>query len=137
MSRRESAGEPRWLTEAMLLGIHARQIERYGGAHGVRDIAVLRSALARPRNAYAYRENVDLADLAASYLVGLARSQAFVDGNKRAALAGALVFLALNGRAIHVPPGELFALTMKAATSEIGDAPAAEYIRSRAVDAWP
>jgi len=46
----EVSGEPRWLSEAILLAIHARQVERYGGAHGVLDENVVRSALARPRH---------------------------------------------------------------------------------------
>lgn len=124
--------EPRWLTETMLLAIHARQIERYGGAHGVLDANVVRSALARPIHRWAYDEDADLADLAAGYLVGFARSQGFRDGNKRTALASALVFLSLNGHALHVPPAELYALTMRAATKQADDRVVAEYLRSRA-----
>ncbi len=123
--------EPRWLTEAILLAIHAQQIERYGGAHGIRDENVVRSALARPIQHFAYAENADLADFAAAYLVAFARSQGFNDGNKRTALACALVFLALNGFALHVPPRELFALTMQAATGKADDRTAAAYLRER------
>ena len=42
--------EPRWITEEMLLALHAQQIERFGGAHGIIDQNVVLSALARPRN---------------------------------------------------------------------------------------
>jgi death-on-curing protein len=79
MSR--ALAEPRWLTEAVLLTLHAQQIERYGGAHGVLDQSVVGSALARPINRWAYGEEADLADLAAADLVGFARSQGFDDGN--------------------------------------------------------
>lgn len=119
------------MTETMLLAIHARQIERYGGAHGVRDGNVVRSALARSIHRWGYDDNADVADLAAAYLVGLSRSQGFVDGNKRTALACALVFLALNGYALHVPARELYALCMKAATGEIGDDVVGAYFRER------
>lgn len=115
----------------MLLAMHARQIERHGGAHGVRDRNVLRSALARPIHRCAYDEAADLADLAAAYLVGLVRSQGFNDGNKRTGLATALVFLKLNGHALHVPAKELYALTMQAAVGEVDDAVVGAYIRSR------
>lgn len=131
MTSGDVSDEPRWLTETMLLAIHAQQVERYGGAHGVRDPAAVRSALARPIHRWAYDASADLADLAAAYLVGLARSQGFVDGNKRTALAGALVFLALNGLALHVPGGELYALVMKASTDEIDDATVATYLREQ------
>lgn len=123
--------EPRWVTETMLLAIHARHIERYGGAHGVRDGNVVRSALGRPIHRWAYDDDADLADLAAAYLVGLSRSQGFQDGNKRSALACALVFLTLNGYALHVPPQELYALCMKAATREIDDKVVGAYFRER------
>lgn len=115
----------------MLLAIHAQQIERYGGAHGVLDENVVRSALARPMQRWAYDDDSDLADLAAAYLVGFARSQGFNDGNKRTGLACALVFLSLNGRGLHVPPKELYALSMQAATGRADDQVVAVYIRER------
>jgi len=115
----------------MVLVFHAQQVERYGGAHGVLDENVVHSAVARPRNRWAYDEAADLADLAASYLVGFARSQGFNDGNKRIGLASALVFLRLNGFVLEVPGEELYALTMQVATNEIGDDVVAAYFRSR------
>lgn len=113
----------------MLLAIHSQQIERYGGAPGVLDENVVRSALARPIHRWAYDETADIADLAATCLVGLVRSQGFRDGNKRSGLACALVFLRLNGHALHVPPAELYSLVMQVATSRAGDDDVASYIR--------
>jgi death on curing protein len=123
--------EPRWLTEPTLLAIHAQQIERYGGAHGILDENVVLSALARPINRWSYEPSADLADLAAAYLLGFARSQGFSDGNKRTGLACALVFLALNGATLHVPPAELYALAMSVANNEAEDAAVAAYFRDR------
>ena len=127
--------EPRWVTETMLLAIHVRQIERYGGAPGILDESVVCSALARPQQRHAYDADADIADLAAAYLTGFARSQGFRDGNKRTALACALVFLKINGYELHVPPKELYALTMQAATREIEDGDVAAYLRERMVEA--
>lgn len=123
--------EPRWLTEAALLAIHARQIERFGGAHGVRDQDIVRAALARPIHRWAYDDEADLADLAAACLVSFVGSQGFNDGNKRTGLACALVFLRLNGYTLHVPGKELYALTMQVATGEADARIAAAYFRSR------
>lgn len=131
MSQRGLPAKPRWLTEPTLLAIHAQQIERYGGAHGVLDENVVLSALARPINRWSYDELADLADLAAAYLVGFARSQGFRDGNKRTGLACALVFLALNGASLHVPPAELLALVMAVANNTADDAAVAGYLRDR------
>lgn len=115
----------------MLLVIHAQQIERYGGAHGVLDKNVVLSALARPIHRWGYDPSADLADLAGAYLVGFARSQGFNDGNKRTGLACALVFLDLNSAPLHVPAGELYALAMAVAVGQADDAAVATYIRDR------
>ena len=123
--------EPEWLTESMLLAIHAQQIERYGGAHGVLDANVVGSALARPVHRSAYDAEADIADFAASYLVGFAQTQGFNDGNKRTALAAALVLLRLNGYALHAPGRELYALVMRVSTNQAGDDVVAAYLRSR------
>ena len=116
-----------------MLAIHAQQIERYGGRHGILDKNVVLSALARPRNRWAYEKDTDFADLGAGYLVGFARSQGFSDGNKRTGLACALVFLALNGFRLHVAPAEVYALTMRVATRKADDSVVAKYLRERLI----
>jgi death-on-curing protein len=131
VSQRTLPIEPRRLTEPTLLAIHAQQVERFGGTHGILDENVVLSALARPINRWSYDPDADLADLAAAYLVGFARSQGFSDGNKRTGLACALVFLALNGAPLHVPPAELYALTMAVANNQADDAAVAAYFRDR------
>lgn len=120
MKALEIIEEPRWITEPILLAIHAQQIERYGGTHGV---------LARPMHRRAYDADADLADLAAAYYVGFARSQGFADGNKRTGLACALVFLAINDRPLHVPGQELYSITMGIANGNGDDEAIAAYIR--------
>lgn len=123
--------EPRWLTDTTVLAIHAQQIERFGGAHGVRDQHVVLSALARPQQRWHYDASADLADMSAVSLVGLSQAQGFVDGNKRTGLACALVFLALNDAALHVDGAELHALTMRVAVNQADAAEVATYIRAR------
>ena len=114
-----------------MLAIHAQQIERFGGAHGVRDQHVVLSALARPQQRWHYDASADLADLAALYLVGVSQAQGFVDGNKRTGLACALVFLALNDAALHVDGVELYAMTMRVAMNQADAAEVATYVRAR------
>jgi death-on-curing protein len=114
-----------------VLAIHAQQIERFGGAHGVRDQHVVLSALARPQQRWNYDAAADLADFAALYLVGLSQAQGFVDGNKRTGVACALVFLALNDAALHVDGAELYTLTMRVATNQADAAEVATYFRGR------
>jgi death on curing protein len=86
----------RWIRESSVLAIHEEQIAEHGGLGGVRDLPLLQSALARPQNLAAYG-SPDVADLAASYAVGVARNHAFLDGNKRTAWVVAETFLLKNG----------------------------------------
>ncbi|KIT14722.1 type II toxin-antitoxin system death-on-curing family toxin [Jannaschia aquimarina] len=88
--------EPRWLTREDVEILHDAVIEIGGGAQGLRDPALLESALARPQNAHAYGEE-DPFQLAASYAESIARNHAFVDGNKRTAFQASHQFLKDNG----------------------------------------
>ncbi|QXD16793.1 type II toxin-antitoxin system death-on-curing family toxin [Rhodocaloribacter litoris] len=89
--------EPRWLTPGQVRMLHAETVRLFGGAPGVRDEGLLRSALARPRHRWTYGEAVSLFALAAAYASGIARNHPFVDGNKRTALLSIRAFLFRNG----------------------------------------
>lgn len=89
--------EIRWLTRRMVEAFHQESLARFGGASGVRDEGLLESALARPQNRVAYEDDPAIFVLAADYCFGIVRNHPFVDGNKRAGLLSARVFLALNG----------------------------------------
>lgn len=87
----------RWLTRRMVEAFHRESLARFGGADGVRDEGLLESALARAQNRAAYEDDPPIFALAADYCFGIVRNHPFVDGNKRAGLLSARVFLALNG----------------------------------------
>jgi death-on-curing protein len=129
--KKKKKKEPVWLTEEILFIIHAQQIERYGGVHGVHDENVVLAALQRPINRWSYEKSVDMADLSALYLVAFAGTQGFDDGNKRTGLACALVFLALNSVSFEPDATELYDLTLRVATHQIGDNEAAIWFRER------
>ena len=115
------------LDEALL--IHADQIRRYGGRRGVRELALLRSALAMPEASFdGVYLHTSIEEMAAAYLVHIARNHPFVDGNKRAALATSLVFLALNGYRLEADDDELTGQVMGVAEGRIGKAEAAVFI---------
>jgi len=101
--------EPIWVDKTEVLVIHDRQLAQHGGSSGVRDESLLESALARPRNLFAYsEESVSLYRLAAAYSSGISSSHPFVDGNKRTALVAAYLFLALNGIEIKAAPEDAY-----------------------------
>jgi death-on-curing protein len=89
--------EPKWLSVDLVLAIHDEATAAFGGASGVRDIALLESALARARHRSAYRHATTIFELAAACGVGIARNHPFIDGNKRTALLATRAFLFLNG----------------------------------------
>ena len=88
--------EPVFLTVAQVEGFHRRALELFGGLDGLRDRTLFESAVAQAQNVYWYAEG-DLYAIAAAYGFHLAQAQAFLDGNKRTAVAAALTFLKLNG----------------------------------------
>ena len=93
--------KPQWLTMDFVLELHESIIDATGGSHGVRDEALLESALSRPQNAYHY-EQADIYDLAAAYAEGISSNHPFIDGNKRTAYAAAGMFLEDSGYQLGV-----------------------------------
>lgn len=90
--------EPIWVRQDVVLAMHEEALKLHGGPEGVRDIGLLESALARPKNLLAYSEEPpSLAKLAAAYAKGIIANHPFVDGNKRTAFTVSVTFLRLNG----------------------------------------
>ena len=100
--------EPIWIDKPEVLIAHSMQLAEHGGSDGVRDETLLDSALAKPRNVFAYAHDPSLPRLAASYAFELARNHAFIDGNKRTALVVSEGFLRLNGLKIVFSPEEKY-----------------------------
>jgi death on curing protein len=88
--------EPVWIESELVLAIHDRQLVEHGGAEGLRDEALLQSALGRPLNHFAY-ESSDVVELAAKYTAGIVQNHPFIDGNKRTGFVVGVLFLELNG----------------------------------------
>jgi len=88
---------PVWITEQDALAIHERLISLHGGASGIRDRNLLKSALARPLNFFACDQQPDIFLLAATYTGGILQNHPFVDGNKRTGFVIGVLFFELNG----------------------------------------
>ena len=115
----------------MLDAIHQAQLREHGGSPGIRDDAVIESALARPQNKFAYARKADWALLAAAYAFGLAKNHGFVDGNKRVAFVAAYVFLGLNGHDLDVTEPELVTTMQGVAASTVSEAALVKWFRAR------
>ena len=120
--------EPVWLTTQLVIAFHAEQLKLFGGPEGIRDETMLESALGLPQNKFAY-EKTDLADLAAAYAFGVAKNHPFVDGNKRAALLAAIVFLGLNGVDLVADNAEAVVMIRGLAVGEVAEEGLARWIR--------
>ena len=108
------------LTVEIVRQIHAEAIRRFGGSDGVRDTALLESAVAAPQASFGGKSPyADLAEVAAAYLYYLCKNHPFIDGNKRVALGACIVFLRLNGIETKSDGPEWEKLTMAVAASAI------------------
>jgi death-on-curing protein len=120
---------PVWLAKEALLLLHRESLRQFGGADGLRDEGLLDSALARPLNRFAYEDERDLCRLAAAYAKGIAQNHPFVDGNKRAALVAAGVFLMLNGLDLTAEAAMVTVAMLDLAAGELPEDAFADWLR--------
>lgn len=119
-----------WIDKPLILAIHERQIAEHGGDVGLRDEALLDSALSRPRQLHAYGEPpADLADLAASLAFGLARNHPFIDGNKRTAAVACEVMIVLNSATLDADDDDLYPNYLGLADGSVSEADFATWLR--------
>lgn len=122
---------PEFLTLDEVLTIHRDQIDRYGGSEGVRDMDLLMSALQQPQMGFGGEYfHPDIFTMAGAYLFHISRNHPFLDGNKRAAAAAAVVFLIMNGVHLRSDEAGLERITLAAAQGQIGKPEIAEFFRS-------
>lgn len=119
-----NADEPELLDVEDVIELHATQLEIFGGSAGIRDRGLLESAVAQPQASFGGQLAHDgLFSMASAYLFHIVRNHPFVDGNKRAGMLSAVVFLDVNGISIDHPSEALYDLTMGVAEGRI-DKPA-------------
>lgn len=122
---------PKFLSLPEVLAIHQDQLARYGGAAGIRDIGLLKSALGMPQATYGgVFLHTDIYEMAASYLFHLVKNHPFIDGNKRVGAVAALVFMALNGFESHAPQDEFADMVLAVARGDMHKAQVVMFIRT-------
>jgi death on curing protein len=125
-----SEGEIQFLNLEDVLTLHEMQIERYGGATGMRDQGLLESAIGMPQASFGGEfMHKGLFEMAAAYAFHIAENQPFVDGNKRTALAAALVFLDWHQIEIEEPNGELYTAMIQIAERKLDKAGLAQLFK--------
>jgi death-on-curing protein len=122
--------EPVWLDERDALTLHDRLLALHGGAPGLRDEALLKSALARPRQHFAYAEGADAITLAAIYMAGIVRNHPFADGNKRTGFVIGILFLELNGLVFTASEEDAAQAVLGMAAGTLSDEDYAAFLRA-------
>lgn len=122
--------DPIWISKELTLAIHSRQLAEHGGQDGTRDEGLLESALARPRQMFAYTDPTpDAAALAAALAYGIARNHPFIDGNKRTAYVACRTFMILDGIDMIAPLADRYAVFLGLAEGTVSEAQLAEWLR--------
>ena len=118
-----------WIDPQVVLAIHDEQLAEHGGRPGVRNLGLLESALMRARQR-ASDGKPDLAEIAAAYGYALARSHAFVDGNKRTAFVAVELCLSLHGTALAADDSACVLTMLSVAAGDIDEKAFAAWIRA-------
>lgn len=123
--------DPVWITKELAMAIHRRSLAEHGGADGIRDEGLFESALARPRQLFAYGDPTpDISTLAAAYAYGIAKNHAFIDGNKRTAAVVCEAFLEFNGYILTASDIELFPAFLSLASGDWDEPTFSDWLRS-------
>ena len=121
--------EPYWLTREECLALHEMMLSQHGGSEGLRDENMLESALAKPRQLFAYGKPT-MSDLAASYVFGVVKNHPFIDGNKRTGFMLGAGFLERNGYEFHASEAEAVVRTLALAAGELSEAEFSAWLKA-------
>ncbi len=124
-----------FIDRTLALMIHERTLQLHGGARGVRDAALLDSALARPRQIAGYEPEADIVRLAAALSFGIVRNHPFVDGNKRTGFVVGVLFLELNGFRFEASEEAAASAVMALAAGELDEAGYDAFLRENSIRA--
>jgi death-on-curing protein len=126
--------EPIWIQQRMVIAAHEESLAEHGGPSGIRDLGLLESALARPKNLFVYSETEpSLQRMAAAYAFGITSNHPFVDGNKRTALIASMAFLKLNGLQVTADKADRYLTFYGLAAGTISEDELAEWFMRHTV----
>jgi len=120
--------QPIWVARQTVDALHTDLLAEHGGAPGLRDEGLLESALAWPRQIFAYSE-CDLFQLAAAYIAEIVRNHPFVDGNKRTGFMSGYVFLERNGLHFTASEAEAAQAVLELAAGTVDETGFALFLR--------
>jgi death on curing protein len=122
--------EPVWIEERDALVLHDQLLALHGGAAGLRDDALLESALARAQQTFAYAASPDHIDMAANYTAGIVRNHPFVDGNERTGFVVGILFLELNGHRLRASEQDAARAVLELAAGNLDEQGYSAFLRA-------
>jgi len=125
--------KPVWIEERDTLLLHQRSLMDNGGAPGILDVGLLKSALARPLQHSSYGRDVDIITMAGVYTAGIVQNHPFVDGNKRIGFIVGVLFLELNGYRFTASEEDAARAVLALAAGEIDEGKFTEFLRASVV----
>ena len=130
--RSRKVKEPVWIDERDALALHDRLLALHGGAVGLRDDGLLKSALARPQQHFAHAKSPDIVDMAAAYTWGIVGNHPFVDGNKRTGFVVGVLFLELSGYRFNASEEDAAQMVLELASGNLDEAGYIAFLRAHA-----
>lgn len=122
----------KFLSIDQVVYLHEKSIRNFGGKPGIRDFALLNSAINIPQSTFSGKFLcINVYEMAAAYLFHLTKNHPFFDGNKRVGVLAAIVFLEINSYIIDFNPGELRDLGLAVACSKISKKEISEILKSK------
>ena len=112
--------------------LHDHLLAVFGGAAGLRDDTLLKSAVAQPKQHYSYGGPPDIVALAALYTAGIVRNHPFVDGNKRTGFIAGTLFLELNGYRFTASEEDVTRAMMELAAGRLDELGYGAFLRANA-----
>ena len=125
--------EPAWVDERDARILHEKLVAVHGGAGGIRDEGLLGSAMARPKQQFAYADKPDIVAMAAAYTAGIVKNHPFFDGNKRVGFVVGILFLEINGYTFVAPEEQAAQAVINLAAGELDEAGYAQFLEQSLV----
>jgi len=128
----------KYLTAEQVLFIHSRLVAEFGGSHGIRDLGLLESAVARPQATFEGKDLYpNIFNKAAALMESLIGNHPFVDGNKRTGISAAVLFLRINGWKLTASNSDLETRTLRVVTQDTPLEDLAAWLQSNSVRVKP
>ena len=127
--------EPAWVLDDIVQAVHSMLLAEHGGGSGIRDSALLDSALARPKQKLSYEPDTSIFALAAAYSFGIVKNHPFIDGNKRTAFTIGTLFLEINGFKLEAQEPYATIIIEKLAADQISETELAKWFEENCIKA--